>query len=357
MALLEINNVALRGVSAVVPPKKVSSYDFDFFSHEEAELFVDTVGIKNRYMADDTICASDMCCVAAERLIKDLGWNKEDIGILSFESVTADYRTPPTSCILQDRLSLPSSCMTFDLPMGCCGMLYSIAIVGSMMQTGCVKKSLLLIGDTITRMSSPYDQSRVPLFGDCGTALALEYHENADKIIADFNTLGSGFRSLITPHSGFRHQVTPESFKYEDFGHGIKRAPVHSVIQGMDVFAFAISKPPKSIKSLLDAYHIDKDNDIDYFLFHQANKKIVDTIAKKIKIDQNKVPSNIEEFANTGGASIAMLMVTDIRKEIENKSLSLLLSAFGLGLTWGTMLLKTNKVIVSDLIIMNEENK
>ena len=102
-------------------------------------------------------------------------------------------------------------------------------------------------------MSSPYDQSRVPLFGDCGTALALEYDENADKIIADFNTLGSGFRSLITPHSGFRHQVTPESFKYEDFGHGIKRAPVHSVIQGMDVFAFAISKPPKSIKSLLDA--------------------------------------------------------------------------------------------------------
>ena len=80
-------------------------------------------------------------------------------------------------------------------------------------------------------------------------------------------------------------------------------------------------------------------------------------INKKIKIDQNKVPSNIEEFANTGGASFAMLMVTDIRKEIEHKPLSLLLSAFGLGLTWGTMLLKTNKVIVSDLIIMNEENK
>lgn len=356
MALFEIKNVALRGVSAVVPPGKVSSYDFSFFTHEEVEMFMNTVGVKNRYMADDTICASDMCCIAAERLIKDLGWNKEDIGLLSFESVTGDYRTPPTSCILQDRLSLPTSCMTFDLPMGCCGMLYSVAIVGNMMQAGYIKKALLLIGDTITRMSSPYDQSRVPLFGDCGTALALEYDETADKIIADFNTLGSGFQSLITPHGGFRHPVTLESFKYEDFGHGIVRAPIHSVIQGMDVFAFAISKPPKSIKSLLEIYNINKDNDVDYFLFHQANKKIVDTIVKKVKIDPDKVPSNIEEFANTGGASIAMLMVTNIKNEIKNKPLTLLLSAFGLGLTWGTMVLKTSKIVVSDLIIMNNTN-
>mgnify|MGYP002089964202 FL=1 len=114
-----------------------------------------------------------------------------------------------------------------------------------MLSSGNLKKALLLIGDTATRMGSPYDKSRVPLFGDCGTALALEYHENAEPIIVDFHTFGKGFRALMTPAGGFRHPVTPESFEYEDFGNGIVRAPVHTLINGMDVLSFAISKPPK----------------------------------------------------------------------------------------------------------------
>ncbi len=352
MAYFEINNVALRGVSAVVPPKKVSSHEFEFFTKDDADIFVKTVGISNRYMADEAICASDMCCIAAEQLIKDLKWDKNEIGILSFESVTADYRTPPTSCIIQERLKLPTSCMTFDLPMGCCGTIYSISIVGSMMQTGFIKKAILLIGDTITRMSSPLDQSRVPLFGDCGTAIALEYDPKAEKIAIDFKTFGKGYESLITPHSGFRHPVTPESFVYKDFGKGVVRAPIHSVIDGMNVFAFAVTKPPKSIHEMLSLHGLDKEKDIDYYLIHQANKMIIDNVVKKSGINPDKVPVNINNFANCGGASIALLMVTNIANDLKEKPLTLLCSAFGLGLTWGTMLIKTNHVTVSNLIEM-----
>jgi 3-oxoacyl-[acyl-carrier-protein] synthase-3 len=130
------------------------------------------------------------------------------------------------------------------------------------------------------------------------------------------------------------------------------RAPVHSVIHGMDVFAFAISKPPRNIVEMLNYCQMDKDTDFDYFLIHQANKMIVDRIVKKVKIDPAKVPMNLKDFANCGGASIPLLMVTNLKKELTERPLSLLLSSFGLGLTWGTMILKTKPIIVSDLILV-----
>ena len=235
MALWNIKNVKLAGVAGAVPDKAVDTHDFDFFNREEADVFIDTVGIEKRYVATDDICASDLCLAAAENLIAKLGWNKEEIDILSFASVTGDYRTPPTSCILQERLGLSDRCFTLDIPMGCCGCVYSITVVGNMLSSGNLKKALLWIGDTATRMGSPYDKSRVPLFGDCGTALALEYHEDAEPIIVDFHTFGKGYRALMTPAGGFRHPVTPESFEYEDFGNGIVRAPVHTLINGMDL--------------------------------------------------------------------------------------------------------------------------
>ena len=355
MALFTIKNVRIKGVSASVPETKISTYDYDFFSHDDAETFIKTVGIENRYVADHGECASDLCKLAAEKLIDELGWEKESIGILSFESVTADYRTPPTSCILQDRLGLSTGCMSFDLPMGCCGFLYSVCVVGKMMQTGDVKRALLLIGDTITRMGSPKDKSRLPLFGDCGTAVALEYDESAEDIMIDMNSYGKGYQALITPHSGFRHQVTPESFEYEDFGNGVVRAPVHSLIQGMDVFAFAITRPPKSIKTLLEKFCIDKDKDIDYFLIHQANKMIIDKVVKKSGLDISKTPSNIKDFANLGGASIPMLMVSEIAGDLKSKKLRLMASAFGLGLSWGTMFFQTENLVVPELAVYHVE--
>lgn len=352
MAELRIKNVCLRGVAGAVPETMVSTYDYPFFSHNDADNFVKTVGIKNRYVALHGECASDLCTLAAENLIDSLHWDKESIGILSFESVTADYRTPPTSCILQHRLGLPESCMTFDLPMGCCGFLYSVAVVGKMMQDGNIKRAILLIGDTITRMSSPKDKSRIPLFGDCGTAVALEYDENAADIILDMNTYGKGYESLITPHSGFRHQVTPKSFEYEDFGNGIVRAPIHSLIQGMEVLTFAISRPPKSIKALLEKYAIDKDNDLDYILIHQANLLIINQIIKKCGFDTAKVPMNIENFANLGGASIPMLMVSELNQQLKEHK-KMLASAFGLGLTWGTMIFETENLIIPPLAVLH----
>ena len=286
MAKWTIKNVRVAGVSAAVPKNIVKTEDFDFFTKEEAETFNNTVGIKERRLGPDTMCASDMCFAAAEKLLSDLGWERDSIDVLVFESVTGDYKTPPTSCLLQYRLNLSEDCFCVDIPMGCCGCMYAIVVGGNLLSSGNVKRALLLIGDTALRMGSMKDKSRVPLFGDCGTAVALEYDTTAEDIIVDFHTFGKGYEALMTPHGGFRNPATPESFEYEDFGNGIVRAPIHTLINGMNVFSFAISRPPKSVEAFMESHNIDRNNDIDYFLIHQANKMIVDRVVKKLKLPQ-----------------------------------------------------------------------
>ncbi len=352
MARWTIKNVRLAGVSACMPKHIVKTADIPLFNKEEAAVFDNTVGIRERRIGPDTLCASDMCQAAAEKLLAEMGWERDSIDMLVFESVTADFHpTPPTSCVLQDRLGLSTDCFCLDLPMGCCGTLYAINVAGNMLSSGDIHRALLLVGDTALRMGSMQDKSRVPLFGDCGTAIALEYDTTAEDIIIDFHTLGSGYKALMTPHGGFRHPMTPDSFTLEDFGNGIIRAPKDTLIDGMSVLTFAISRPPRSIQQLIDDYHIDVNTDIDYFLIHQANKLIVDRVVKKLHLPVDKVPYDLEEFGNLGGASIPSLMVTRIADALRsNKPTRMLASSFGLGLSWGTMLLTANNVIIPDLI-------
>jgi len=353
MAFWCIKNVALRGVTGTVPNHAVKSSDFDFFHDDEAETFDNTVGIRNRYIAAPNVCASDLCQDAGERLLASLGWSKDSVDVLVFSSVTGDYKTPPTSAILQDRMGLPSSTFVVDLPMGCCGCMYAINVAGNLLSSGTAKRALLLVGDTAMRMGSPKDKSRVPLFGDSGTAMALEFDTNADGIIIEMNTMGSGWQALMTPHGGYRHPIDPVvSFTEEDFGDGIVRRPKDALINGMDVFAFAISKPPVSVRDFMSRLEINKDTDIDYFLIHQANKLIVDRIVKKLKLPPEKVPYNLQKFGNLGGASIPMLMVSELEQQLQARPLSLLCSSFGLGLTWGTMFLKTLPVKVAPINYM-----
>lgn len=346
MAHWNIKNVALRGITGTVPDNPVKTADFPFFTKEEADTFDKTVGIKNRYISPSNVCASDLCLDAAERLIEGLGWEKDSIDVLLFTSVTGDFKTPPTSAILQYRLGLSKDVFVLDVPMGCCGCIYSFTVAGNLLTAGTAKRALILAGDTTMRMGNPKDKSRGPLFGDSGTAIALEYDTSAEDIHIEFNTQGEGWKALMTPHGGYRHPITKEdSFIEEDFGNGIIRAPKDTLIHGMDVFSFAISRPPISVRNMMERFSLDKDKDVDFFLIHQANKLIVDRIAKKLKLNPEKVPYNLQEFGNLGGASIIMLMATNISKELQERPLTLVCSAFGLGLTWATMVLKTQPLM------------
>lgn len=171
MSYLSLHNVKISGVSACVPKKTEEVSSFNLFSKEDSENFTKTTGVERRRKANDSTCSSDLCLVAAEKLIKDLHWQKEEIDCLVFVSQTPDYILPPTSTLLQERLGLSTNCYTLDISLGCSGWVYALSVISSLLSHGSMKKGLLLAGDTILKLSSERDKSTYPIFGASSIAI------------------------------------------------------------------------------------------------------------------------------------------------------------------------------------------
>lgn len=341
MAFLKIQSVKISGIAACVPPKQVENKDSDLFDDSnELERYINTTGVKRRYVAEDGICSSDLCKAAAERLIEDMGVEKTEIGCLIMVTQTPDYIFPATACILQDRLGLSTDCMSFDITMSCPGWIYGLSVMSSILSAGKVKKGLLLVGETSTKAKSPYDRVNL-LAGDAGTATILEYdHNTTSPLFFNMHTDGSNFRSLIIPDGGYRNPVTPESFNFYECKDGILRNHLNANMEGEDILSFAMHAAPKCIKGLLEHYQIPKE-DIDYFLIHQANQMINKLIQKRLKVDDAHCPYNIQDFGNTSSTTIPLMIVTKLRSELSTKKI--IACGFGTGLAWGCMFCELSK--------------
>lgn len=177
MSFVSVKNVRIAGISACVPERVEENRDYTLLSGEEVEKYIKATGVERRHCAihDGSICTSDLCLKAAEKLISDLGWEKSEVELLVFVSHTTDYRLPATACVLQDRLGLSTSCMAFDVTLGCSGYLLGLGIAGNMLASGTIKKALLMVGNTQSEYASFEDRSMYLLLGDAGTVTALEY--------------------------------------------------------------------------------------------------------------------------------------------------------------------------------------
>lgn len=356
MAFLEVNNVSIKGVSAAVPERKEFNKDFPKLTLDQLEQYIKTVGVIERRCAihNGSLCTSDLCFEAADKLIGELDWNREEIGLLIFVSHTQDYKLPSTACILQDRLGLNKETMAFDVPLGCSGFVYGLGIAGSIVSQGLIKKALLLVGNTQSVYASPEDKSTALLFGDAGSAVALEYDEKQEESIKfHFQTDGSGYENLIVPDGGCRHPFNEHSAEMEEFEEGIRRSRLHEKMDGGAVFSFAFFNVPRSLKSLMNHYGIS-DETVDYLLLHQANRFMCNAIRKKLKMPEEKVPFNIDRFGNTSGTSIPLLMVTELQEQLRSQKLRHLACGFGVGLSLGSTFFHTDHIVVPDLIEVNQ---
>lgn len=343
------SHVKIAGVSACVPKNIEENKDYPLFSNEEFTRFVSSVGIERRRVVEEGVCTSDLCLAAADKLIDDLKWDRSEVEVLVFVTHTADYKLPASACILQDKLGLSQNCMSFDVTLGCSGYPHGLRIISSLMGMNGAKKGILLAGNTQSLYASYEDKSAYPLFADAGSATAVIFDEEADDMYFNFGTDGSGYEAIIVPDGGCRNPVNEKSFEVVDYGNGIKRAPIHEALDGMEVFSFGIQKAPKSINTLLENYDIKKD-DINFFLFHQANKFMIERIRKKLKIPIEKTPYNIKDFGNTSAATIPLLMVTNLKEELESKKLDMIMCGFGVGLSWGSVKFTTDRIVCSSLI-------
>lgn len=355
MAFLEFNNVRIAGIAAGVPETIADNLhptEEDAVSTEYTpEDFVKTTGVKERRVSFE-LTTSDLCFAAAEKLIVDLGWQKQEIGALVFVSQTPDYILPATACILQDRLGLSNECYAIDMSMGCSGWVYGLSSVLSLLNAGSITKALLMCGEAKAR-SRTKKRLRNPLFGSAGTVTAVEFKEGAPAIQFHFGTDGSGFDAIITPDGGSRNPITEDSLKPEILD-GKETYRLQSRMKGMDVFSFGITMAPKSVKKLAEHYCFDYLQ-ADWFVFHQANMKMNSLIAKKLKLDPEKVPSSMYHFGNTNGASIPMTIVAALKRKCESNPAFFICCGFGVGLSWGTVAFKTENLIISELVEVSDE--
>lgn len=342
MAFLNVKNVAIVGMSAGVPKQimpTISTTD-----KYDASAFVETTGVvEKRYSNEFT--TSDLGQAAAEQLIADLKWDKKEVGALVFVTQTADYILPATSCILQDKLGLSKDCFSLDISLGCSGWVYGLSVISSLMQTGMIKKGILIAGDARKQCFEEADQ----LFGFAATATAVEYQEGAEGFKFHFGTDGSGYDAIIKPVGGCRNQVTTKDLELVMCEDGRMRHGFQTLMKGMDVFAFAITTAPKSIKKLVAEYSINTE-DVEYYIFHQANRKINETISKKLKLREEQVPYSMTHFGNTSSASIPITIVTQLANKLANKKTEMIGCGFGVGLSWGTVHFTTDNPVISKLV-------
>ncbi|MEI7895478.1 MAG: ketoacyl-ACP synthase III [bacterium] len=348
MALFEIPDIRIAGLSACVPKKRLSNHDYNWITPKERDQLIQMIGVETRHVAEPGQTTSDLCFQAAEQLLDKLAWERNDISLLVFVSQSRDYIIPSTSAILQDRLKLPKTSMAIDINLGCSGYVYGLSVIGSLMNTTGIKKALLLVGDLSNVTSCYRDKSTYPLFGDAGTATALELKPGHAPMQFNLQTDGSGHEAIIIPDGGVRNLLSKKSFNEKKYGDGIYRSRLHIALNGIEVFNFSLREVVPNIKTTLKHFNRPLD-EFDFLVFHQANRLINETLRKMLKVDPARVPYSLHDFGNTSCSSIPLTMVTQLRNELGNTPRKLLLSAFGIGLSWGTVLIETDGIVVPEL--------
>lgn len=350
MSRLTVNNIRVAGISACVPSRVEENISLPIFSDEtEARKVIASTGIERRRVVDEGVTASDLSVKAVEGLLSDLGWEAHEIDCLIYVCISRDFIAPQTACILQHRLGLRNDVFVMDLPFGCAGWVYGMSVIGSMMTSGSFKRGLLIAAETNSCNRSKSDRTVRPLFGDAATVTALEFDPDAGAMNFMFGVDGSGYQAVWTKYGGMRYPTTPEALDLIEYEPGVSRRGTDMVVNGLDVFGFAISTPPKALKDFISAFEIDMEKQ-DYLILHQANKFINEKIRKSLKIPSYKVPYCLEDFGNVTSASIPLTLVTRCAGALRQRSCSLLACGFGVGLSWATMNFSTHGVVITPLI-------
>ena len=350
MAYIQFEGVGITAMSAAVPKRVVVNRDYtNVFSREEANEIVDKTGIEQRRFSDENTCSSDLCFAAAEKLLADNGINKDDIDLLVFISQTPDYRMPATSVTLQHRLGLGKKVIAFDINLGCSAFIYGLSVVYGLMEHSGLKKALLLDGETRSKVYSPRDRRSAFLFGDGGVAALIERNPKFGKSTFSLNSDGSRADLIMIPAGGYRKMSSAETVVekvVDEFGN--MRSEEQGYMRGGDVFNFVIREIPRDIKNTL-AFAEKTVDDFDYVVFHQANNFINSYIMKKMKLDANKIPSTIAKFGNTSSVSVPLTIVSELKGKLDGDK-QLLLSAFGVGMTWATGIVPFVDCKISDIV-------
>lgn len=344
-----VAGVRMAGVAAAVPSQRYPVAAASVFGTDEVERIQQSSGVQYRHIAPDSVCTSDLCQAAAERLLTSLAWTRDSVGVLIFVSQTPDYVLPATSCALHARLGLAKTCAAFDVNLACSGYIYGLWMASLMAASG--RRVLLLAGDTTSRLVSPQDRTTALLFGDAGSATVLEPDPTAPPMYFELGTDGAGERNLIVPAGGFRNRHSAATALRTERDSGNFRAEDDLFMDGGEIFAFTLNCIPKLVRTIL-AHTGWSAADVDHFVFHQSNRFILQHLSKRMQLPPEKVVLALENYGNTASASIPLAITTHLRDTITAQSERLILAGYGAGYSWGAAGVEAGSICVPELVLV-----
>ncbi|MEO5330763.1 MAG: ketoacyl-ACP synthase III [Magnetococcus sp. YQC-5] len=335
----------IKAVEFALPKKILTNEmlcaDFPAWSVEKIE---EKTGIKVRHIAADHETVSDLGVLAAEKLFANHPCSPDKIDFVLFCTQTPDYILPSTACLVQHRLGIPTTSGALDFNLGCSGFVYGLGLAKGLIETGQAENVLLITAETYSKLIHPEDKSVRTLFGDAAAATWIGSTDDRSVIapmIGPFvyGSDGSGGENLMVPHGGMRHPVTQDSCILETDDDDNKRTKKNLYMNGAEIFAFTLKSVPKALRSLLERAGLSME-EIDLFVFHQANQFMLEHLRKKIKINTEKFHISFTEYGNTVSSTIPIGLWTAQQEGKLRHGSRVALVGFGVGYSWAATMIR-----------------
>ncbi|MCF0243814.1 MAG: ketoacyl-ACP synthase III [Bacteroidaceae bacterium] len=331
-------SVYIKKIATYLPEKVVTNEEMVMdFPEWSVDKIADKIGVIERRVAADNETATDMAFAAAERLFEDNDIDKGEIDFVVFCTQSPDYKLPTSACLLQHRLGLRTNIGALDYNLGCSGYVYGLAIAKGLIACSVAKNVLLLTAETYNKYLHPRDKGNRTIFGDAATATVVSTQGFAEVGEFSLGTDGSGGDNLIVKTGMSRCPDSKNDVSFDEDGNPVSSD--HLYMNGSEIFSFTQSNVPKVVKDTLAKNSIEKE-DVDMFVFHQANKYMLNFLRKKMKIDEEKYYVDMSKVGNTVSNSIPLALDSAIRNGVIKKGMKVLISGFGVGYSWGGAILR-----------------
>ena len=331
-------NALIKAISYYLPEKILTNTDLSKeFPEWSVEKVANKIGISERHICAPDEFSSDMAIKSGERLFSDYKIDRSTIDFIMLCTQSPDYFLPTTACIVQDRLGLPTNIGAFDFNLGCSGYIYGLAMAKSLIVSGIAKNILLFTSESYTKFIHDGDKGNRSIFGDAASATLISTEGFARIDHFDLGTDGRGSENLIVRNGGLRNRKTGDPGTSDEFGNIISSD--HLYMNGGEIFNFTLDAVPGLMANVLIKNKLEKE-DIDLFVFHQANRYMLNHLRKKLLIDEDRFYYFIDKVGNTVSSTIPIALFEAMKENRIHEGSNVLLAGFGVGYSWGGAVLK-----------------
>jgi 3-oxoacyl-[acyl-carrier-protein] synthase-3 len=341
-------HAALRAIEFHLPDATLSTAQLaaEFPAWTVAKIDAKT-GIHCRHLASPQECSSDLAVAAAKKLFDSGACGPQDVDYILLCTQSPDYFLPTTACLVQDRLGIPTTAAALDFNLGCSGFVYGLGLAEALVSSGQAKNVLLLTAETYSKFLNPRDRSVRTIFGDAAAATLLSASDSAAPLLGPFvyGTDGSGGPNLIVPAGAMRRPRSEETALEIEDDQGNVRAANDLYMNGPEVFNFTLERVPDTVRRLLEKAGLSLE-EVDLFVFHQANSYMLDHLRKRLGIPQEKFVVAMGDCGNTVSSTIPIALKHAAASGRLGRGMSVMAVGFGVGYSWGAAIVRCDQALV-----------